>query len=334
MAEKISPPKSFPDWIKALLALKAHWSYTEYAQSWLEGARMLVHNGVTTIADIEAVPELLPEVWAATPLRIFSFLEMTGVKSRRPAADILHDAIQKMEEMDSEKDSVGLSPHAPYSTLPDLLRLTGGVAQQRRWRVTTHVAESAAEFEMFMFRRGPLFEWLEDQRDMSDCGYGSPVKHLARAGLLGENFLAVHVNYLGENDARTLGESGSHVVHCPRSHSYFGHERFPWDALTSAGVNVCLGTDSLVSTRRSRRHRLELNLFEEMRTFESFSAKTRCEEIVRMATINGGRALGLSGEIGELRAGAFADMIAIPYSEDSANAYASIVHHKGPVMPR
>src|SRR5690349_5618010 len=48
MVGKIPPPKSFPDWIKALLALKAHWSYTEYAHSWLEGANMLVRQGVTT----------------------------------------------------------------------------------------------------------------------------------------------------------------------------------------------------------------------------------------------------------------------------------------------
>lgn len=332
MAGKISAPKAFPDWIKALLALKAHWSYTEYAQSWLEGAKMLVRHGVTTVADIEAVPELLPEVWSTTPLRIFSFLEMTGVKSRRPAEDILHEAIQKMEMMDSVKDEVGLSPHAPYSTSPDLLRLTGGVARQRHWRVTTHVAESAAEFEMYMHRQGPLFEWLEDQRDMSDCGYGSPVQHLARAGLLGESFLAVHANYLEENDARLLGETHSHVVHCPRSHAYFGHHRFPRRELVASGVNICLGTDSLVSTKpMARRKAVELDMFEEMRTFELTSAKFRFEEIVRMATINGAQALGFDGRIGELHPGAFADMIAIPFCEDSTEAYAGVVHHRGPV---
>jgi cytosine/adenosine deaminase-related metal-dependent hydrolase len=159
MAGKISPPKSFPDWIKALLALKAHWSYTEYAQSWLEGAKMLVRNGVTTAADIEAVPELLPEVWASTPMRVFSFLEMTNVKSRRPAEEILHETIRVMELLKSAKDQVGFS-HAPYSTSSTLVsdRRTGSA---KRWRVTMHVAESGAEFEMFTRRRRSTFSAAE-----------------------------------------------------------------------------------------------------------------------------------------------------------------------------
>lgn len=82
-------PRQFPDWIKALLALKAHAGYTDYAEAWLRGAGMLARTGTTTVADIEAVPELLPEVWTGTPLRVASFLELTGVKSRREPAEIL-----------------------------------------------------------------------------------------------------------------------------------------------------------------------------------------------------------------------------------------------------
>ena len=332
MAGKISPPKSFPDWIKALLALKAHWSYTEYAQSWLEGTKMLLRNGVTTVGDIEAVPELLPEAWNSTALRVCSFLEMTGVKSRRLSPEILHEACQRIDLLRSEKDSAGLSPHAPYSTSPQLLRLTGEIARQRHWLVTTHVAESEPEFEMYMSRRGPLFDWLEDQRDMSDCGRGSPVRHLAGQGLLGNNLLAVHVNYLASEDARVLSESGTHVVHCPRSHAYFNHQPFPWNELVSAGVNVCLGTDSLVSTRRSSKARpLELDLFEEMRIFKRFTANPGFEQIVRMATVNGAKALGLAGQIGELGPGALADLIAIPHHGAAGDAYAGVVQHKGSV---
>lgn len=76
--------RQFPDWIKSLLALKAQASYTDYAHAWLAGAAMLARTGSTTVADIEAVPELLPEVWSGTPLRVASFLEVTGVKSRAP----------------------------------------------------------------------------------------------------------------------------------------------------------------------------------------------------------------------------------------------------------
>src|SRR5438874_2028288 len=55
LAGQIAPPKSFADWIKALVALKAGWDYSDFAQSWLRGAKMLLRSGVTTVADIEAV---------------------------------------------------------------------------------------------------------------------------------------------------------------------------------------------------------------------------------------------------------------------------------------
>jgi cytosine/adenosine deaminase-related metal-dependent hydrolase len=93
------------------------------------------------------------------------------------------------------------------------------------WRTTTHVGESAAEFDMFMFRRGPMFEWLEQQRPMEDCGVGSPVQHLERWGLLSPNHPGGSCHYSGTRFER-LAASGTHVVHCPSSHAYFGHRCF------------------------------------------------------------------------------------------------------------
>src|ERR1700690_2231030 len=70
MAGKVPPQKSFVDWIKLITTAKAEWNYSEYAESWLRGAGMLVRTGTTTVADFEAVPELLPDVWTATTLRV------------------------------------------------------------------------------------------------------------------------------------------------------------------------------------------------------------------------------------------------------------------------
>ena len=57
MAGAIPPPKHFLDWIEGIIALKAAWSYSDFAQSWLNGATQLLRSGCTTVADIEAVPE-------------------------------------------------------------------------------------------------------------------------------------------------------------------------------------------------------------------------------------------------------------------------------------
>jgi cytosine/adenosine deaminase-related metal-dependent hydrolase len=332
MAGMFPPPKVFTDWIKSITSTKAEWSYSDFAESWLSGAKMLVRTGTTTVGDIETLFELLPEVWEATPLRVLSFLEMTGVKSRRSPQLILQEAIDRIDVLSSARCSAGLSPHAPYSTVPELLRLASQAAAAHGWRVCTHVAESALEFEMFSRGRGEMFDWLRrSQRDMADCGRGSPVQHMDRYGALGPNLLAVHVNYLGKGDAALIARRKTSVAHCPQSHDYFQHEPFPLRQLAEARVNVCLGTDSLASVYKRRGKTVELNLFDAMRAVEANHPWLAGNKILRMATVNGARALGLQGRVGQLSPNAFADLIVIPFAGKITEAYDAIVQHKGDI---
>ena len=319
------PPTSFPDWVKGMLACKAGWSYTEFAQSWLNGANMLERSGTTTVANIEAVPELLPELWTTTPLRVCSFLELTCVKSRRQASALLSEAAERIFALKPERGFMGLSPHALYSTTPEFLELAGELSRRENWLVTTHVSESSEEFEMVLKASGAMFEWLKKQRNMSDCGSRTPVQQLNRCGLLNDRFIAVHANYLQTEDIRALAESGSSVVHCPRSHSYFGYDPFPYAELSKADVNVCLGTDSLASVNRVYGNKPELSMFAEMGVFAARNPSISTETLVRMATRNGARALGMSGQVGEISPGSFADLIAIPFNGPVSKAWDAVV---------
>lgn len=327
------PPKKFTDWIPRMLAAKAEWSYSDYARSWIQGAKMLVQSGVTTVGDIEAAPELLPEVWESTPLRVISFLELTGVRSRREPAVILGEAIEKIASLDHVRCSAALSPHAPYSTTPELLQLCAQAAREKKLRVAVHVAESEQEFDMFTHARGEMFDWLKrNGRDNSDCGLGSPFRHLESSGLIANGgFIAIHANYLDEADFKMLAGRNINVVHCPRSHEYFRHAQFPLDQLLEAGANVCLGTDSLATIAANGKEGLELNLFHEMRAFSHAHPAVPPETILNMATVNGARALGMAGKIGELSGHAFADLIAIPFTGPISDAAAAIVNFSGRV---
>lgn len=332
MAGEIPPPKNFTDWIAAITAFKASWDYSDYAQSWLRGAHQLLKTGTTTVADIEAVPELLPEVWEATPLRVFSFLEMTGIKSRRPPRDILREAARRISALKHPRQRALLSPHAPYSTVGTLLKLSAVAARKKNWRVSTHIAESETEFEMFQHATGKMHDWLaRNGRNNADCGHVSPVAHYARHQLLGENVLAIHVNYLAPGDETLLAKTKTHVVHCPRSHDYFRHTRFERGRLAKAGINLCLGTDSLATTRKIGRQKPELDMFAEMRVLADKDKSASPTDILRMATVNGARALGLAGKIGELAKNSTADAIAIPYSGKPARATEALLEHTGSV---
>jgi aminodeoxyfutalosine deaminase len=332
MAGQFPPPRLFTDWIKLLTTTKSQWSYSEFAESWLAGARMLVRTGTTTVGDIEAIPELLPEVWQGTPLRVISFLEMTGVKSRRQPKAILEETVNRLRALPRARCRAGLSPHAPYSTLPELLRVSAQRASRARWPLAIHVAESAQEFEMFMRGRGHMFDWLRrNERDMSDCGLGSPVQHLARCRALRPNLLAIHVNYLAKADVPLLAQGKVSIVHCPRSHAYFRHDRFPFQRFSRLGLNICLGTDSLASVYQRRGHPVELSVFEEMRAFADAHPHVRPQKILNMVTVNAARALGLSGKVGQLSEKAFGDLIAVPFTGKPATIYEALVQFPGHV---
>ncbi|MDB6038552.1 MAG: Amidohydrolase [Verrucomicrobiales bacterium] len=331
MAGKLPSPRSFPDWIKSILSLKAHYSYTDYAASWMLGTRQLLQSGTTTVADVEAVPELLAEVLSATPLKVYSFLEMTGVKSGRSGAEILRETVKVIDSLPPKFAArAGLSPHAPYSTNPDLLKATAEFARSHGAIVSTHVAESKAEWDMFTERRGPLFDWLKNQRDMEDCGGISPVAHLERQGLFKNRFLAVHANYLDPRDCDSLSGQSVSVIHCPRSHAYFNHAPFPYKELRALGANICLGTDSLASVLPGTQT-IELSIFEEMRAFAKDHPEVEPAEIISMATAHGAKALGQEADCGKIAEGASADMAAIPFNGGIEVAYSAVLNHAAAV---
>jgi len=314
MAGQFPPPKVFTEWLQLITEAKAGWSLDDFAASWRHGAEMLARTGSTTVGDIEAIPELLPDAWESTPLRIISFLEMIGITNRRSPAAILEGTLGQVRALPRRRSRAALSPHAPYSTTAELLQLCARAARRRRLPLSIHVAESRLEYDMFTQRQGEMYEWLRrSKREMSDCGCGSPVNHLAKARLLGQNILAIHLNYLAESDLELLSQTGTHVVHCPRSHYYFRHDPFPLSRLIRAGINVSLGTDSLASVCKTRGQPLELNLFEEMRFLQRAYPQLRPETIFQMATVNGAKALGLAGRAGELSPGSFADLIVLPW---------------------
>jgi cytosine/adenosine deaminase-related metal-dependent hydrolase len=217
----------------------------------------------------------------------------------------------------------GLSPHSPYATHPDLLSATATAAREQSLLITSHVAESKPEWEMFMDRSGALFDWLRTQRRMEDCGDVTPVEHFDRQGLLNEGFLAAHANYLNDSDMDRLASRQVSVVHCPRSHNYFGHSPFAFDRLRSLSFNICLGTDSLASNEN-------LSLFAEMRLFQKNFPQVSPEEIFRMVTVNPARALRQENALGQIQPGFVADLIAVPCST-STDIFEQILAFDAPV---
>ncbi|MGA7274216.1 MAG: amidohydrolase family protein, partial [Candidatus Udaeobacter sp.] len=202
------------------------------------------------------------------------------------------------------------------------------IARRENVLLTTHLAESREEMEMFRDASGPLDEFMKGiGRPMDDCGNETPLElFLGAPGSRAlPKWIIVHLNELAESDFELLENANGqfHVVHCPRSHGYFKHSQFPFKRLHSLGFNICLGTDSLGSNEN-------LSLFAEMRAFQRSEPGISPDEILKMATVNPAMALHWEKMIGRIRPGFSADLIAIPCGR-GADLFEDIVGFDGEV---
>ena len=327
MRRSISPQRSFTEWIRRINALKRSLSDDDYLEAIAKGFAELRKWGTTTVANIESFPELLLRM-PAPPIRAWWFLEMIDIRHRETSEETMAGALSFFGERKGWIDGFGLSPHAPYTASASLFELTSKAAGELGMPVTTHCAESREEWEMFRHGRGELHDFmLKLGRWMHDCQHGrTPLAHLVSSGALSERWLLAHMNELGESDFEWLERqprsSRPSVVHCPGSHRYFRHAPFPLARLQEAGVNICLGTDSLASTD-------SLSMFEEMRQLARRHPWLNAQEILSMATLNGAKALGI--QAGRLEAGALADLIAIPFAGGMEGIYETVLAHANPV---
>ena len=301
----LSPKQGFTEWIKRINALRRSFSIQDYIDSIAEGFHLLAQGGVTTVANIEAFPELLPQL-PVPPLRTWWFLELIDVRSRINEDETLLGALSFFEQHPEWLGGFGISPHAPYTASVDLYRLARTCGEKYGMLCTTHIAESVEEHEMFSHARGPLHDFLASLgRDNSDCGHGSALSHLVEHGVIGSNCIIAHLNYLQDYDYELVARSGASVVHCPKCHTYFGHAPFPMKALREYGVNICLGTDSLASNNM-------LDMRSEMREAQAMHGLGD-REVLEVVLLNGAKALGQAGKLGQISPGSVADLVAFPH---------------------
>lgn len=328
MRRAIAPPSSFTRWIRRINALKRSLDDDDYLCAIARGFEECRRWGTTTVLNIESFPELMLRM-PPPPLRTWWFFELIDIRHRVATDEVVAGALHFFQAHTEWLGGFGLSPHAPYTASADLYRLANDCARVMKMPLTTHVAESRDEDEMFRHAGGDLFDLVAAMgRPSTDCGQGSSLSHLVREGLIGPGWILVHLNELDEDDFTLLRESGFaaqlHVAHCPRSHNYFNHRPFAFNRLRQLGLNIALGTDSLASND-------SLNLFAEMQALQATEPALSSDAILRTTTTNAAAALGLAGQLGCISPGAHADLIALPFTGPIEEVGNAIVAHHAPI---
>ena len=323
---KIEPQASFADWIRQINAFRAGFSEEDFLSSIALGFEEARRWGTTTIANVESSAALLDRI-SPSPLRTWWFAELIDVRASLSAEKIVAQALAHFRGKETWRGGFGLSPHAPYTASSELTRLATKAARANQWRLSMHVAESEEEMEMFRHRKGALFDLLQSLgRSMHDCGGGkTPLGVMLDREVLDKRWIVVHLNELTEEDfARLESAPRFHIAHCPRSSRYFRHPEFALRRLRELGFNVCLGTDSLASNS-------SLSLLAEMQTLRERHSWLAPEQVLAMATVNGARALGRGEDLGRLRPGFQADLIALPIESPSRDLFEKIIAWSDPV---
>ncbi|WP_312390924.1 TRZ/ATZ family hydrolase, partial [Pseudomonas sp.] len=257
-------------------------------------------GGITCFADMYFYPREACEQVEQSGIRAQVAVPLLDfpIPGAATADDALHQAIELFGELRHHpRITVALGPHAPYTVGDETLEKIRVIADQLDAPLHMHIHETASEVEQAVAEHGER-----------------PLARLARLGLLGPSLQAVHMTQISDDDLALLVESNTSVIHCPESNLKLASGFCPVERLWQAGVNVAIGTDGAASNN-------DLDLLGETRTaallakaVAGSASALDAHRALRMATLNGARALGLDTQIGSLELGKAADLVAFDLS--------------------
>ncbi|WP_073997720.1 amidohydrolase [Anaerococcus urinomassiliensis] len=185
---------------------------------------------------------------------------------------------------------VALGPHAVYTTDKKYLKKIAEYAKRYKMPIHIHLSETKFENDQCMKKYGQ-----------------SPTEVFDECGIFENRTIAAHGVYLSDKDIKILSEKNISIVHNPSSNLKLSSGILDVKRLMSAGINVCLGTDSAASNNKQSMLK-EIELAALLAKYHSPDA-LKAFDILKMATINGAKALGLSDEIASIEKGKKADLI-------------------------
>jgi len=200
------------------------------------------------------------------------------------------DLLERWHGQDDNRIRYCFAPRFALSCSREMLERIARLASERGVMIHTHASENKQEIEAVELETG--------HRN---------IEYLNKAGLTGSHVVLAHCVHLDENELGILARTGTHVAHCPSSNLKLGSGFAPIPEMLRRGVSVSLGADGAPCNNR-------LDMFTEMRTAALIQKALHGADtlpalaVLRMATINGARALGLEKEIGSIEPGKRADL--------------------------
>jgi 5-methylthioadenosine/S-adenosylhomocysteine deaminase len=142
--------------------------------------------------------------------------------------------------------------------------------------------------------------------------------YLDSIGVVGPNVQMAHCIWLNDDEYQVMADSGTHAMHCPCCNTKLGSGIARVPEMLEKGINVALGSDGAPSNNNLDMF-IEMRLASVIHKYRLGAEKMPAEDVLKMATNNGARAIGMEDQIGSLEEGKIADLIIL----DDGGLYAA-----------
>lgn len=280
------------------------------------GACEAVRAGVTCVADASDSAGESMNALRDVGLRGIVFQESFGPDPRLAKENFekLKTNVARLRELETTLVKSGVSPHAPYTVCAPQLEMISRFALDESLPLMMHAAETRMEVSLVREGGGPFAEGLRNRGIEWQAPGVSPIQYLKDHGVLQTHPLLAHCIHVDEADIETLKQTETTVAHCPKSNAKLGHGIAPFRKLLDKGIDVGLGSDSVASNNTCdllAEARFALLMERSKSVSNSQQRLLSAHEVLETLTVGGARALGLEGQIGELREGLQADFAVV-----------------------
>ena len=302
------------DWLhNYIFPVEARWDDRAIRCCTDLGLAEMISSGVTCIADMYGhSPAIAQEVAAAG---ISANLSVGGVQFTDDFNPDTHNDCRVQRELTEQWHGyndgqilVDASVHGEYTSHQQLWRWMAGYAREHGLGMHVHISETRSEHEECLARHGK-----------------TPIQVLNDYGVWDGRAIAAHCVWTTPEDWAVMAEKGISAIHNPMSNLKLGSGIAPVPAMKKAGVNVCLGTDGVSSNNCT-------DFFGDLKIAAILHNGAGCDPLallpidaLRMATANGGRALGR--KTGVIAEGYTADLILVDFSHLNLTPCHSVLSH-------
>jgi 5-methylthioadenosine/S-adenosylhomocysteine deaminase len=273
----------------------------------------MLGGGITTFNDMYFYPEAVAQASIQAGMRANLGLVVLEFPTNyaNDAADYIDKGTAAKDKLrDESLISFSFAPHAPYTVSDATFSQINTLSAQLDIGIHTHLHETKVEITQGEQTHGMR-----------------PLARLANLGLLNSTVTLAHCVHLNQAEIKLLAEHDCSIAHCPSSNLKLASGIAPTAEYAKHGINIGLGTDGAASNNR-------LDMFAEMR-LAALLAKGQsgdataisAHDALRMATINGAKALNLSDKIGSIEVGKLADLTAVRLTDIEMQPCFDVVSH-------